>query len=149
MGSELGEVLTGFIDGIGTVRACLDCGVLVAGGPTRCTPCARAAFLKGTKCPDCGGVMPLGNIKCMACVRREEAAPITEWRELFAVPAIELIQTCRDYMGMGGHDLASHRMVVTQSNHNFMAIISQMAACLDEAQDKGYRPSKERHGDHV
>ena len=32
---------TGFIDGIGTVRACLDCGVLVAGGVTRCMACAQ------------------------------------------------------------------------------------------------------------
>jgi hypothetical protein len=30
---------TGWLDGIGTVRACIDCGVLVAGGPTRCVTC--------------------------------------------------------------------------------------------------------------
>jgi hypothetical protein len=32
---------TGWLDGIGTVRPCLDCGVLVAGGPTRCIRCVR------------------------------------------------------------------------------------------------------------
>ena len=31
-----------FIPGLGTVRACLDCGCLVAGGPTRCVRCANA-----------------------------------------------------------------------------------------------------------
>ena len=31
----------GWLDGIGTVRACLDCGVLVAGGLTRCMNCAQ------------------------------------------------------------------------------------------------------------
>lgn len=30
-----------FIPGLGTVRACLDCGCLVAGGPTRCKRCAK------------------------------------------------------------------------------------------------------------
>lgn len=30
-----------FISGIGTVRPCNDCGVLIAGGPTRCLLCAR------------------------------------------------------------------------------------------------------------
>jgi hypothetical protein len=39
---------TGFIDGIGTVRACLDCGVLVAGGPTRCIQCAAMVGSKFT-----------------------------------------------------------------------------------------------------
>jgi len=39
---------TGFIDGIGTVRACLDCGVLVAGGPTRCMECAQMVGPKFT-----------------------------------------------------------------------------------------------------
>lgn len=32
---------TGWLDGIGTVRPCSDCGVLVAGGPTRCLLCAQ------------------------------------------------------------------------------------------------------------
>jgi hypothetical protein len=32
---------SGWLDGIGTVRACLDCGVLVAGGVTRCLACAQ------------------------------------------------------------------------------------------------------------
>lgn len=39
---------TGWIDGIGTVRACLDCGVLVAGGPTRCMDCAQKVGPKFT-----------------------------------------------------------------------------------------------------
>lgn len=39
---------TGWLDGIGTVRACVDCGVLVAGGPTRCIPCARKVPIKYT-----------------------------------------------------------------------------------------------------
>ena len=30
-----------YIDGIGTVRQCLDCGSLVGGGPTRCKWCAE------------------------------------------------------------------------------------------------------------
>ncbi len=30
-----------FIPGIGTVRICLNCDGLVAGGPTRCTRCVR------------------------------------------------------------------------------------------------------------
>lgn len=39
---------TGFIEGIGTVRACLDCGVLVAGGGTRCMTCAQKVGPKFT-----------------------------------------------------------------------------------------------------
>lgn len=39
---------TGYIDGIGTVRACIDCGVLVAGGPTRCMDCAQKVGPKFT-----------------------------------------------------------------------------------------------------
>lgn len=34
---------TAFLIGIGTVRACIDCGCLVAGGPSRCTRCVREA----------------------------------------------------------------------------------------------------------
>ena len=30
-----------FIPGLGTVRECIDCGCLVAGGPTRCKRCVR------------------------------------------------------------------------------------------------------------
>ena len=30
-----------YVEGIGTVRECLDCGCLVAGGPTRCIHCAN------------------------------------------------------------------------------------------------------------
>lgn len=30
-----------FILGLGTVRECLDCGALIAGGPTRCIRCAK------------------------------------------------------------------------------------------------------------
>lgn len=32
---------TAFAFGFGTVRACIDCGVLIAGGPTRCVACVR------------------------------------------------------------------------------------------------------------
>jgi hypothetical protein len=32
---------TGWIEGIGTVRPCIDCGLLVVGGPTRCLGCVR------------------------------------------------------------------------------------------------------------
>ena len=36
------HVVDGFIADIGaTVRDCLDCGCLVAGGPTRCVRCAE------------------------------------------------------------------------------------------------------------
>ena len=37
---EVGEA---YIEGLGTVRACLDCGCLVLGGPTRCAACADKA----------------------------------------------------------------------------------------------------------
>lgn len=30
-----------YIEGLGTVRVCHDCGCLVAGGPTRCVRCAK------------------------------------------------------------------------------------------------------------
>jgi hypothetical protein len=30
-----------FVPGIGTVRECIDCGALIAGGPTRCIRCAK------------------------------------------------------------------------------------------------------------
>jgi len=30
-----------FINGLGTVRECVDCACLVAGGPTRCIACAN------------------------------------------------------------------------------------------------------------
>lgn len=36
-----GKTGTAFIPGIGTVRACIDCGNLIAGGPTRCTWCVK------------------------------------------------------------------------------------------------------------
>ena len=39
---------TGWLDGIGTVRACIDCGVLVAGGPTRCMDRAQKVGPKFT-----------------------------------------------------------------------------------------------------
>lgn len=32
-----------YVPGLGTVRPCRDCGCLVAGGPTRCRPCATRA----------------------------------------------------------------------------------------------------------
>lgn len=36
----------GFIKELGcTVRACIDCGCLVSGGPTRCTRCAEQSKL--------------------------------------------------------------------------------------------------------
>lgn len=34
-----------WIDGIGTVRSCIDCQALVGGGPSRCTRCARMSSL--------------------------------------------------------------------------------------------------------
>jgi hypothetical protein len=30
-----------FVPGIGTVRECIDCGALIAGGPTRCIRCVK------------------------------------------------------------------------------------------------------------
>ena len=30
-----------FVDGVGTVRECKDCGALIAGGPVRCIRCAK------------------------------------------------------------------------------------------------------------
>jgi len=33
-----------FIDGLGTVRACSDCGVLVVGGVTRCNRCVDRKY---------------------------------------------------------------------------------------------------------
>jgi len=32
---------TAYLPGVGTVRACIGCGCLVAGGPTRCKLCVR------------------------------------------------------------------------------------------------------------
>ena len=37
------DVKSGFLPEIGTIRACIDCGVLVSGGPTRCVICADKA----------------------------------------------------------------------------------------------------------
>lgn len=40
-------MIEGYVSDLGcTVRACLDCGVLVAGGPTRCIPCAEWSMVK-------------------------------------------------------------------------------------------------------
>jgi hypothetical protein len=30
-----------YVEGVGTVRDCLGCGALIAGGPTRCIRCAK------------------------------------------------------------------------------------------------------------
>jgi len=41
-------MIEGFVKELGcTVRACLDCGALVAGGPTRCGRCAKDANVNG------------------------------------------------------------------------------------------------------
>ena len=37
---------TRFMEPFGTVRACIDCGVLVSGGPTRCVRCAEIAAMQ-------------------------------------------------------------------------------------------------------
>lgn len=39
---------TGYIESIGIVHACINCGVLVAGGPTRCIQCAAMVGPKFT-----------------------------------------------------------------------------------------------------
>ncbi len=36
------------VEGIGTVRECIDCAALIAGGPTRCIRCAKSG---GPKLP--------------------------------------------------------------------------------------------------
>ena len=41
VGVPHGQKDTAFIQGLGTVRQCTDCGCLVAGGPTRCGRCAE------------------------------------------------------------------------------------------------------------
>jgi len=38
-----------FVSGIGTVRECIDCGALIAGGPTRCIRCAETGAPKRGK----------------------------------------------------------------------------------------------------
>lgn len=38
-----------YIEGFGTVRECRDCGVLVAGGPTRCIRCANECDISGLR----------------------------------------------------------------------------------------------------
>lgn len=38
-----------FVEGLGTVRRCVDCDALVGGGPTRCGRCARIAGLPAWK----------------------------------------------------------------------------------------------------
>lgn len=37
---EQKHIVDTFLPGVGTVRDCLDCGALIAGGPTRCKRCA-------------------------------------------------------------------------------------------------------------
>lgn len=36
----MNEEKQAYIPGLGTIRECLDCGCLIAGGPTRCKRCA-------------------------------------------------------------------------------------------------------------
>ena len=43
------EISEAFIPGIGTVRACINCGVLIAGGPTRCMRCVDE--MRDVPCP--------------------------------------------------------------------------------------------------
>ena len=38
------EIRETFIQGIGTVRACVDCGCLISGGPTRCVCCVDRQY---------------------------------------------------------------------------------------------------------
>ena len=38
-----------FIPGLGTIRVCLDCGCLVAGGPTRCQRCVKEKWTRWDK----------------------------------------------------------------------------------------------------
>lgn len=40
-----------YLVGLGTVRACIDCGALVAGGPTRCVRCAVTGPPRSTPPP--------------------------------------------------------------------------------------------------
>lgn len=53
----------------GTVRVCIDCGCLVAGGPTRCGRCASVVRVEPAKCERCGGAkyVPCGySCGCLA-----------------------------------------------------------------------------------
>ena len=40
-----------FVEGIGTVRECVDCGCLIAGGPTRCIRCVKEGKPGIGECP--------------------------------------------------------------------------------------------------
>ncbi len=37
----MNQIVETYIEGLGTVRQCIDCGCLVSGGPTRCAWCAE------------------------------------------------------------------------------------------------------------
>jgi hypothetical protein len=63
------EIREAFIPGLATVRSCIDCGVLISGGPTRCIPCAfenepsrwarikyRVRWLLGKRAPWAGAI---------------------------------------------------------------------------------------------
>ncbi len=39
-----------YVEGLGTVRECIDCAALIAGGPTRCIRCAKEGAPKHPLC---------------------------------------------------------------------------------------------------
>ena len=48
------ELPESYIPGVGTIRECLDCACLVAGGPTRCKRCAEDPALHNDLDSSCG-----------------------------------------------------------------------------------------------
>lgn len=62
-----------YIHGLGTIRACLDCSALVAGGPTRCGRCTREA------CGLCGEGMGRHADECKNRPLTVEDFPARTW----------------------------------------------------------------------
>ena len=70
-----------FIKGLGTVRACIDCGVLVSGGPTRCNYCVS---LMTTMAPALSTwVEPVKHWACDGCYKRasQNQRGCDKWKE--------------------------------------------------------------------
>lgn len=79
--------IEGFVEGLqATVRECIDCGCLVAGGPTRCKRCAEGAALPvtvdGTEWR--GGPMKIGGLTFDVRLLDVDAIRSTDRRDLLA-----------------------------------------------------------------
>ena len=100
-----------FIPGLATVRACIDCGVLISGGPTRCIPCAfesdpshwarikyRIKWLFGRKSPWVSSVLAL----VLATSTAHAGADINlVWKGSAPTADVPAIATGRDFLVFG------------------------------------------------